>query len=59
MVQHVLKTYNRTILELKLVLRSCLYSGLPSYNRTILELKHEMSDVHRNATILIIAPFWN
>ena len=52
-------SFNRTILELKLICFPLLYAQLDSFNRTILELKYFSSFALRPIRKLLIAPYWN
>ena len=52
-------SFNRTILELKLLSIKETIESMEAFNRTILELKHI---AHQKAIAdiqLLIAPFWN
>ena len=53
------KTFNRTTLELKLVICSSLITSFSSFNRTTLELKPTLLHTLLNLIALLIAPHWN
>ena len=58
-VGHHAKTFNRTIVELKLRIRKMEHLNPQSFNRTIVELKLTCSIATNSEGILLIEPLWN
>ena len=51
--------FNRTILELKLILKTETLGHIVAFNRTILELKPVRMQMYISVQNPLIAPYWN